>query len=230
MSLSLLLVPQGKEASILSSIFSRLLCPTLLEGQQMSPVLKSARGNQALDLGSLGNGLSVLLNGTTNNILANIVLLLKLEELANLGGTLGSETQRINGVGQSREGRISLLDNNDVQDGQVICDNAATNGSSSAMSRSLGTEAVGVFVKQQSNTLVLHNTLLHREALLVVTTGDLEDVTLVLLTKGIARNLRSNTLVIVEDSQLLLVFKLDCLLRSRGGIGDVELHGERRCC
>ena len=69
----------------------------------------------------------------------------------------------------------------------------------------------------------MHNTLLHGEALLVVTTGDLEDVSLVLLTKGVTSDFRSNSLVIVEDAQLLLVFEFDSLLRSRCGIGDVEL-------
>lgn len=34
-----------------------------------------------------------------------------------------------------------------------------------------------------------HTTLLHGETLLVVTTGDLEEITLELITKGIARDL-----------------------------------------
>ena len=169
-------------------------------------------------------GLSVLFNGTTNDILANIVSLLKLEQLADLGGTLGTKTKRVDSVSQTGEGAVTLLDNDDVQDGQIVGNNAPTNRSSSTVSRPLGTEAVRVLVEQQSNTLVLHHTLLHGKTLLVVTTGNLEDVALVFLTKGVARDFRSNALVIVEDTELLLVFKFDGLLSSRGGISDIELR------
>lgn len=144
MSLSLLLVPQGKQASILSSFFSRLLRPSLLKSQKVTPVLKSTGGDQALDLGGLGLGLSVLLNSTTNDVLANIVSLLELEQFADLGGTLGTKTERINGVGQSGERAVALLDDDHVQDRQIVGDNASTNRSSSTMPRPLGAEAVRV--------------------------------------------------------------------------------------
>lgn len=110
----------------------------------MTPVLESAGGDQALDLGGLGLGLSVLLNSTTNDVLANIVSLLELEELADLGGTLGTKTERIDSVGQTGKRAFALLDDDHVQDRQVIGDNAPTNRSSSTMSGPLGAEAVRV--------------------------------------------------------------------------------------
>jgi len=57
----------------------------------------------------------------------------------------------------------------------------------------------------------MHDTLLHRETLLVVAAGDLEDVALELIANGVARNLCTHSLV-DEDTELSLIFDLDQLL------------------
>lgn len=79
------------------------------------------------------------------------------------------------------------------------------------------------FGEEESNTSGMHNTLLHRETLLVVATGDLEDVALELITNAIAWDLSAHSLI-HENTQLSLVFDLNKLLAAIGREGDVQLH------
>jgi hypothetical protein len=56
-------------------------------------------------------------------------------------------------------------------------------------------------IKQDLNTVVGQDTLLHGKAVLINTTGDLEDVTLELVTDSVTGNLLRDTLVI-EDTTM----------------------------
>tara|TARA_R110002050_G_scaffold81205_1_gene173591 strand:+ start:178 stop:501 length:324 start_codon:yes stop_codon:yes gene_type:complete len=78
-------------------------------------------------------------------------------------------------------------------------------------------------IQQETDTLVLHDTLQHRETLLVVASSDTEDVSLVLLSKRISNDLGRDALVIEEDTELLLVLEFDHLLCPGGGVRDIEL-------
>jgi hypothetical protein len=62
------------------------------------------------------------------------------------------------------------------------------------------------------DTLV-EDTLSHGETLLVVSSGDLEDVALELVAEGVDLDLCAHTLI-EEDSALLVIVDLDCLLGS----------------
>jgi hypothetical protein len=80
----------------------------------------------------------------------------------------------------------------------------------------------------------VHNTLLHWETLLVVTTGDLEDVTLEFISDGVSWNLSAHSVVekldlrsqcswcriyvplVHEDTELALIFDVDELLTAIG--------------
>lgn len=74
----------------------------------------------------------------------------------------------------------------------------------------------------------MHNTLLHREALLVVSAGDSEDVTLELVANAVTRNLLAHAAV-HEDAQLALIVDFDQFLRAIGWVGDIQLHLDERC-
>lgn len=72
-------------------------------------------GDEALDLGSLGLGFLSLFasDGALDHILTHIVLLAQVEQLANLGGTLGAQAAGHRAVGQpgdllSREGGLVI--------------------------------------------------------------------------------------------------------------------------
>ena len=73
----------------------------------------------------------------------------------------------------------------------------------------------------------MHDTLLHWEALLVISTGDSEDVALELIADGVAWDLLAHSAV-HEDAQLAVIVDFNQLLRAVGGKGDVQLHLDGR--
>ena len=69
----------------------------------------------------------------------------------------------------------------------------------------------------------MHDALLHRESLLVVTACDFENVAFELGADAVARNFGAHSLV-HEDTKFALIFNFDELLRAVGWVGYVELH------
>ena len=143
-SSALFLVPQSDHASVLSSLLAGLLSPATLDGLQVPLVLESPGGNETLDLGDLVVGLTVLLKGPADGGLGDGVALLQLEELPDLGSPLGTQPDGVDNVGQTREILVTLLDDDDVQDGEISTDDATTDRPPPAVTITLGDEAVGV--------------------------------------------------------------------------------------
>lgn len=86
----------------------------------MALALQALGSNQTLDLGGLGVlGLALLGDGTADNELADIIVLGQGEEAADLGGTLGAEALGDDGVGQTGEIVLTLLDDGQSEDGEV---------------------------------------------------------------------------------------------------------------
>lgn len=121
-----------------------------------------------------------------------IVILGEAEELADLGGALGAETLGVDDVGQAGDVVVALLDNSEGQDGQVHADDAATDGLALALAGAAGAVAGVAVGEQQADTAGVQDTLLHGETLLVVATGDAEDVALELIADGVARDLSAH--------------------------------------
>jgi hypothetical protein len=169
-----------------------------LESLLSSLALKSDGGDKTLDLGGLGVGLllGVLgLNLTTNDELTDIISLVQVEELADVVGTLGSETLGDSSIGQSRDVLFTLLDNHKGEDGQVRVDNASTDGLSLALTSATSTVGGVTLAQEETDTVGKKDTLLHGETLLVVTARDAENVTLELVTDGITGDFSGHTLV-----------------------------------
>lgn len=83
-------------------------------------MLQALGSNQTLDLGGLGVLLLALLgDSAADDELADVVLLVEAEEAADLGGTLGAEALGNNGVGQTGELALTLLNNGQSENGQV---------------------------------------------------------------------------------------------------------------
>lgn len=96
----------------------------------MTLTLQDNGGDEALDLGSLDGGLlSLLLSGddTLDDVFADIVFLGQVEELADLGGALRTETTGDGGVGQTGKGLFALLADDDGEDREIGTDDATTN-------------------------------------------------------------------------------------------------------
>lgn len=118
-----------------------------------------------------------------------IVLLGEAEELADFRGTLGSETLGVDDVGQAGDVLLALLDNSQSEDRQVHADDATTDGLALALASAAGAVAGVAIGEQEADTGGLQDTLLHWETLLVVSTGDAEDVSLPLVTEGVGGDL-----------------------------------------
>lgn len=128
----------------------------------------------------------------------HIVILAEGEEAADLGGALGSETLGVDDVGQAGDVGITLLDDSEGEDGQVHADDAATDGLPLALTSAAGAVAGVTLGEQESDTGRVHDTLLHGETLLVVSTGDAEDVALELIAKVVTGDLSAHLLIVSQ--------------------------------
>jgi len=76
---------------------------------------------------------------------------------------------------------------------------------------------------KKTHTVVAHDTLLHGETLLVVTTRDAENIAGELLAESLTIDLLGHTAV-VESPKLLLIVHLNHLHLPGGRAGNIELH------
>jgi hypothetical protein len=222
--LSSLLDTLGEDSLVLGLSLLGVLSTALLESQAMTLALEDDRGHKALDLGGLGVGLllGVLgLNLTTDDILANIIILGQVEELADVTSTLGSEALRNGGVSETGNVLLTLLDDGDREDRHVGANDASTDGLALALTGAAGAVARVTLGQQEADTIGQEDTLLHGETLLVVTSSDAEDVALELVAEGVARDLSRDALV-VEDTSLTLIIEVDGLLAASGWVGNVQ--------
>lgn len=96
------------------------LSTAALDGDLVALALQALGSNQTLDLGGLGVlGLALLGDSAADNELADIIVLGQGEEAADLGGTLGAEALGDDGVGQTGEVVLTLLDDGQSEDGEV---------------------------------------------------------------------------------------------------------------
>ena len=135
-------------------------------------------------------------------------------------GSLRTQSLWGGGVGQTLNVGLTLLDDGKGNDRQVLVDNAASHGLSLSLTRSSWSVTRVALRQQQSHSGWVQHTLLHGETLLVVTTGDLENVALELVANALTFNLLAHTLVI-ESTQLVLVINVDTLLGTVGWVGNV---------
>jgi hypothetical protein len=204
-----------------SSILGLLRVATL-EGNAMTLVLEALWGNQTLDLWCLGVWLlafTLWLNLTANDELANlfhkpisrilshsvplsrtgdddeqtyIILLGEAKELADLGGALWSETLWSNNVGKTWDIGLTLLDDGEGKDREIHGNDATTDGLALALTSAACAVAGVAIGEEKADTGWVHDSLLHWETLLIVASGDLEDVALELIADGVAWNLSAH--------------------------------------
>jgi hypothetical protein len=169
-----------------------------LDGVEVTATLETERGDQALDLGTayerlaqnrrdkskvdirLGVGLRILLlralNLPSHNVLPNIILLAQVEELANLGRPLGTQSLGQHHIRQAGDLLLTLLDDDQRENGDVRTDDASTHGLALAFTGAAGAVARVTIGEEEADTEGDENTLFHWETLLVVSACDAEDV------------------------------------------------------
>ena len=182
-ALTLLTKAQGKKLVVFSGFSLGRGLLGLLRRNARVLALEHERGNETLNLRRLGlllTSLGFKLTTVGVHVLANIILLGQREKLANLARTLRTAQARDFSVGQTRDIRVALLDNDQVKNGDFLGDNATTACLATAftLATPVRAETARTLGHEQEHALVRHHALLHTETLLVVTTHDFEHVTL----------------------------------------------------
>jgi len=160
---------------------------------------------------------------SSDDKVSHIVLLVQVEKLSDLVGSLGSESSVDNGVGQAGDVVLALSHDNSGEHAQVVVDDATSNRLSLSLTRSAAGVAGGTVFEEKSNSMSAEDTLLHAETLLVLTTGDPEHVALVLVSEWVSGNLVGDSLL-VEVLDLVLIIDFEGLLLAGGRVGDVNFH------
>jgi len=122
-----------------------------------------------------------------------IIILGEAKESADLGSTLGTQALGVDDIGQARDVVLALLDDAESKDREVHSDDATTDRLALALTSTAGTVAGVAVGQQKTDTGWVHDTLLHGETLLVVSTGDSEDVALELITNAVTWNLGAHS-------------------------------------
>ena len=165
-------------------LLAGVLQRSLLLRQARALVAQGAVGHQALDAGSLVSLVTVVLELAADHELAHVVLLRQTEQLADVVRSLRAQAagSRRRLVRQTRNLLLALLHDHQVQHADVRTHDAAAHGLSLALTltvirrkrdniatRSVARHAVS---EQKAHTVVAQHTLLHGEALLVVSSRD----------------------------------------------------------
>lgn len=122
-----------------------------------------------------------------NDVLAYIILLREVEELADFSGTLRTETLGQYGVSEAGKLFVTLLDDDKRKDGDIGPNDAAANGLAAPLTLAPLTIAGVAIRKEEADTVGNEDTLLHGETLLVVSTRDTEDIALEFVADSLSR-------------------------------------------
>ena len=120
-------------------------------------------------------------------------------------------------IGQTWKLVLTLLHNDQGQDGKIRTDNATPHRFPLPLTVASWSIAGMSLRQQEPNTRRMHNPLLHWKSLLIVSSGDLKDVPLELVTNSVTLDLLTHTLV-HENAETTLIVNIDKLLSAMGGI------------
>ena len=196
-----LLLTLGQDLGVLGRGLTVLLGATPLDGDAVTLALEHDGGHQPLDLGGLELGLLLFLallggNGPLDHVLADVVLLGQVVQLADLRGSLGAEAAGDGVVGKAGDLLLALLDDDDRDDGQVGVDDAAADGLAFTLALPALAEARVSLVEEEADAALGEDALLHGETLFVVSAGDAEGVALPFVAEGAAIDLLAHTLLV----------------------------------
>lgn len=121
-----------------------------------------------------------------------IVILAEAEEPADLGGALGTEALGVDDVGEAGDVGLANLHDGESEDGEVGSDDAAADRLALALTAAAGAVAGVAVGEEEADTGRVHDTLLHRETLLVVAAGDADDVALPLVAQAVGGDLSAH--------------------------------------
>lgn len=120
----------------------------------MSLALQTLRSDETLDLGGLGVvRLALTGDSAADDELADVVLLVKTEETADLGGTLGTKTLGLDGIGKTRELALTLLDDSKGHDSEILTGDGTTDRLALALTSAAGAVAAVSSSEEETGTV-----------------------------------------------------------------------------
>jgi hypothetical protein len=102
----------------------------------------------------------------------------------------------VDGVGHAWDVGFASLDDRKGEDGQVHCDDAATDGFALPLTSAAGAVAGVAVGEEEADSRWVHDALFHGETLLVVAAGDFENVTFEFVADTVAWDFSSHAPVI----------------------------------
>ncbi|GFE53087.1 small subunit ribosomal protein S6e, putative [Babesia ovis] len=202
-------------------VLSRCLLTLDAKSDASAFTLDPLGSHEPLDLWS--PGLVAPFNLAPDDVLADIILGAEVKEFADLRSPLGTEPAGSVLISETGDFLGSLLDNHQVEDGEVGGGDAAAHRLTAHLTGPPRAVALHSLLQQKPYTASGENTLHHGKSLLVVTTRYFENVALELVTERITGNLGSHTLFIKWE-QAFFIVDLHGLLHTRVRVRQVELH------
>jgi len=209
---SLLLSEFFEDLLVVSGGLLGSLPSSLLVGLVDSLSSESSVSDQSLDLGGLvSDGLAFLFDLSSDDESSDIIILGQSEKFSDSGGSLGSESLGKLGVSETSNGLFTDLDDSKSDDGKIGSDDASSDGLSLSFTGSSGSVALVASLHEKSDSSLDKDTLLHGETILIVTTGNFEDVSLEFITKLVAFDFLTHSSS-VEEAKLLFIIDRNGLL------------------
>jgi hypothetical protein len=118
---------------------------------------------------------------------------------------------------------LALLDDGDWQALDFRADNASSDGLSLSFSSSFGSVALSARSEEKFESGAGEDTLFHGKTVLIIATGNFEDISLEFVTKWISFNLLPHSFF-KENSALIIVIDVDGFSGTVDGVGDGELR------
>lgn len=137
-----------------------------------------------------------------------IIIFRQAKETTNLRRPLRAQPLRVHRIRQARNIVVALLDDGQRQDREIHGDDASPHALAFPLAGPTRPVAAVAVAQEKPDARRVHDALLHREALLVVAAGDLEDVALELVADAVAGDFGAHAAV-HEDAELALVFDFD---------------------
>mmetsp|Transcript_22297 Transcript_22297/g.68626 ORF Transcript_22297/g.68626 Transcript_22297/m.68626 type:complete len:221 (+) Transcript_22297:133-795(+) len=126
----------GLEAMVLGGFRLGLLDGAQLDDLEVALALAHDGRDEALDLRFLGDGLALLvLELALEDVLLDVVFLGQRKQFADLGGAFRAEADGHLRIRQAFDRAFALLHDHQIQNGQVVADDASANGLSLALAR-----------------------------------------------------------------------------------------------
>merc|ERR1712176_208431 len=218
------LCPLVHKLSVFSFGFLGVGISSTLVGLVSSFALKGDWGDKTLN--SWCNAFrffAFFFDDSSDNVLSNRVTFVQSEELSDVVSSFGSKSSWDLFVSESLDFAITLFDNDQVKNGQIVVNDATTDGFSLTFTGSARSVAFLSFLQKKLHTTDSTNTLFHGESLFVVSSSDTENVAGPFSTEVVGCDFLSHSLVI-EMLELLLIVNFKDFLTTRLGISDVEFH------